>query len=343
MASSQLLQRRTGAAPAARGSQAHAALLRPAVSRHTPFTAAPRSAAPVARISRSSWGRRAEPSLLVSVRAAAEDDGRTPDHPYPWEEDYDLLGDKVKAVTDELEKDLKGCNIWLVGMMGSGKSTVGKMLANTLKYTFFDTDSVIELAHDKKPVSQIFAEEGQDYFRQCEAQIIKELSPYRNLVIATGGGAVLRPENWGYMHLGIVCWLNGDVELLARRVAKDGLDKRPLLAEGGAADPQAAARAKLGSLLDERRRFYENADVVVSLEGYGRDAENGAPSPAVMYRLLTAVNEKVQAKKREQAERMNFRIEGAEQLRNMRTMESPAAAAAVQPGGEAAEGPAQAA
>lgn len=58
-----------------------------------------------------------------------------------------------------------------VGMMGSGKSTVGKMLANTLKYAFFDTDSVIELAHDKKPVSQIFAEEGQDYFRQCESQV----------------------------------------------------------------------------------------------------------------------------------------------------------------------------
>ncbi len=64
-------------------------------------------------------------------------------------------------------------------MMGSGKSTVGKMLANTLKYAFFDTDSVIELAHDKRPVSAIFAEEGQDYFRQCESQIVKELSPYR--------------------------------------------------------------------------------------------------------------------------------------------------------------------
>jgi hypothetical protein len=149
------------------------------------------------------------------------------------------------------------CSVAQVGMMGSGKSTVGKMLANTLKYAFFDTDSVIELAHDKKPVSQIFSEQGQDYFRQCESQvrcrwqargrmrgredrvgrlgrrlteslrafrrlpevpstkcltpcvclacclvhvraqqIIKELSPYRNLVISTGGGAVLKPENW---------------------------------------------------------------------------------------------------------------------------------------------------
>eukprot|EP00198_Chlamydomonas_reinhardtii_P001067 XP_001690402.1 shikimate kinase [Chlamydomonas reinhardtii] len=269
------------------------------------------------------------PSRVVVVRAEQADlTGLTPGHPYPWEEDFDLLGDKVKEVTDQLLPDLRGCNIWLfqVGMMGSGKSTVGKMLANTLKYAFFDTDSVIELAHDKKPVSQIFAEEGQDYFRQCESQIIKELSPYRNLVISTGGGAVLKPQNWGYMHLGIVAWLNGDTELLARRVAKDGIEKRPLLAADApeGADMQQVAKTKLDALLEDRRKYYENADVVVTLEGYGKDLEDGAPTAAVMYRLLTAINDKVQAKKREQAERMNFTIEGADQLKTMRTMDSPA-------------------
>ncbi|GIL71812.1 hypothetical protein Vretimale_750 [Volvox reticuliferus] len=330
MASSQLLQRSNGVTPASRNVQAHAALLRPVISRQAPFTATSWNKSHAARIQDRRCGLRAELSRSVQVRANEFNDGRTPGHPYPWEEDYDLLSDKVKEVTDELSKDLRGCNIWLVGMMGSGKSTVGKMLANTLKYAFFDTDSVIELAHDKKPVSQIFAEEGQDYFRNCESQIIKELSPYRNLVIATGGGAVLRPENWGYMHIGIVCWLNGDVDLLARRVARDGIEKRPLLAADApeGADVQVVAREKLANLLEQRRRYYENADVVVTLEGYGEDVENGATTPAVMYRLLTAVNEKVQAKKREQAERMNFRIEGAEQLRNMRTVESPAAAAA---------------
>ncbi|KXZ46516.1 hypothetical protein GPECTOR_43g953 [Gonium pectorale] len=337
MAATQKLRKSSGAPVASGQSSSYAALLRPvAAQRFAPFTASPRIVAPL-----NTWRQRVDARrapVLVVVRAAADaNDGRTPDHPYPWEEDFDLLGDKVKEVTDELAKDLKGCNIWLVGMMGSGKSTVGKMLANTLKYAFFDTDSVIELAHDKRPVSSIFAEEGQDYFRQCESQIVKELSPYRNLVIATGGGAVLRPENWGYMQMGIVCWLHGDTALLARRVAKDGIEKRPLLADGlpaaaagaeggpSAAELEAAAKSKLDSLLEQRRKYYENADVVVPLEGFGRDAESGAPTAAVMYRLLTAVNEKVQAKKREQAERMNFRIEGAEQLKNMRTMESPAA------------------
>ncbi|KAG2501282.1 hypothetical protein HYH03_001084 [Edaphochlamys debaryana] len=293
---------------------------------------------PTACAARRVAGRRSARTVVVMRSAAEEKAGVTPGHPFPWEEDFDQLSDKVKEVTDVLQKDLKGCNIWLVGMMGTGKSTVGKMLANTLKYAFFDTDSVIELAHDKRPVSSIFAEEGQDYFRQCESQIIKELSPYRNLVIATGGGAVLKPENWGYMQLGVVCWLHGEPELLARRVAKDGLEKRPLLAADApeGVSGEEAARTKLTDLLDQRRRFYENADVVVTLEGYGNDAADGAPTAAVMYRLLSAINDKVQAKKRQDAERLNFRIEGAEQLKNMRTVESPTAGGA-QPG--AAPGP----
>jgi hypothetical protein len=98
--------------------------------------------------------------------------------------------------------------------------------------------------------------------------------------------------------------------------------------------PFQVAREKLAALLEQRQRYYENADVVVTLEGYGRDAEGGAPTAAVMYRLLSAINEKVQAKKREQAERMNFRIDGADQLRNMRVMEIPAAAGAASQQGE---------
>ncbi|KAG2432958.1 hypothetical protein HXX76_008686 [Chlamydomonas incerta] len=312
-----------GVAAAGQGAQRSSAALRPVAS-PVPFTAH-RANFSSKRVLHQA-GRVAPSRVVVRAEKAPEGVARTPGHPYPWEEDFDLLGDKVKEVTDQLLPDLRGCNIWLVGMMGSGKSTVGKMLANTLKYAFFDTDSVIELAHDKRPVSQIFAEEGQDYFRQCESQIIKELSPYRNLVISTGGGAVLKPQNWGYMQLGIVAWLHGDTELLARRVAKDGIEKRPLLAADApeGADMEQVAKAKLDTLLEDRRKYYENADVVVTLEGYGQDLEAGAPTAAVMYRLLTAINDKVQAKKREQAERMNFTIEGAEQLRTMRTMESPA-------------------
>lgn len=60
-------------------------------------------------------------------------------------------------------------------------------------------------------------------------QVLKELAPYKNLVVATGGGAVTRPKNWSYMHNGIVAWLQGEPELLARRVVAEGIQKRPLL------------------------------------------------------------------------------------------------------------------
>lgn len=60
-------------------------------------------------------------------------------------------------------------------------------------------------------------------------QVLKELAPYKNLVVATGGGAVTRPKNWSYMQQGIVAWLQGEPELLARRVVAEGIEKRPLL------------------------------------------------------------------------------------------------------------------
>lgn len=180
---------------------------------------------------------------------------------------------------------------------------VGKLLANTLHYAFFDTDSMIEAAHDKTPVSDIFKEHGEDYFRNCETAVLKELSPFKNLVVATGGGAVIRPVNWSYLHSGVVAWLTGSVDLLARRVSKDGLSKRPLLmagAEGKVSEAQlyAAAKGKIEKLMGDRTQFYQKADIVVSLDGLG-EHDMGAPAMVVLYRLLTALQQQVAETKRE--------------------------------------------
>lgn len=84
-------------------------------------------------------------------------------------------------------------------------------------------------------------------------------------------------------------------------------------------------KEKLSGLMADRQKYYENADVVVTLEGYGEDVGKGAPTAVVMYRLLKALNAKVQEKKKEREERMNFTIENADQLKTMRTIQSPAA------------------
>ena len=125
-------------------------------------------------------------------------------------------------------------------------------------------------------------------------QTLRQLGPYRKMVVATGGGAVLRTTNWGHMQQGVVIWLCGPPSLLARRVVKDGVERRPLLAGEGVTDENRFDKTveKLEGILEERRRFYESADLVVSLEGHGEDEALGAPTAVVMYRLMLALNDR---------------------------------------------------
>lgn len=245
-------------------------------------------------------------------------------NPFNEEEDFDLLSNKIAEINEDLVDELQGCSIYLIGMMGSGKSTLGKMLANTLKYAFFDTDQVIELAHSKQPVSEIFKEHGEEYFRKCETQILKELAPYKKLVVSTGGGAVTNPMNWSYMHSGIVAWLQGDVELLARRVVSQGPESRPLLWSDDLTEENAFEKVleKLTAILEDRRKYYENADLVISLAGSGQDEEKGAPTAVVMYRLMKAAHERIQDTKKEREAKRQFTITRPEDVQSMRTLPS---------------------
>jgi shikimate kinase len=251
--------------------------------------------------------------------------------PFTVDEDFDLLSNEVKKLTDTLSTELRGCSLYLVGMMGSGKTTVGRMLANTLRYAFFDTDAVIEAAHGGKSVADIFRDSGEEYFRRCESQVLQELAPYKSLVVATGGGCVANPKNWSYMHNGIVAWLSGEPELLARRVVADGAAKRPLLSSSGAetedenaannattssvdasGEAYGAALARLSNLAEQRRKYYSNADVVVPLDGRtDEDRERGAPTAVVMHRLMAAVAERIEKTREEREARRNFTIEYA--------------------------------
>jgi len=143
---------------------------------------------------------------------------------------------------------LQGLNIYLIGMMGSGKTTVGKHLAEKFHYRFIDTDQTIE-AIAKKPISAIFQESGEADFRHLETQVLDSLSVYTRSVVATGGGIIGLPINWSYLRNGLVVWLDVDLEVLKKRVAQN--QDRPLA-------------AKLESLLEARRPLYAQADLQVS-------------------------------------------------------------------------------
>lgn len=142
---------------------------------------------------------------------------------------------------------LQGVDVYLIGMMGSGKTTIAKILAQKLGYRFFDTDVLIEQVAGKS-IPEIFATEGEVYFRDLETQILKELSAYRSSAIATGGGIIEKPINWSYLRQGLIVWLDVEVEVLIERVSQN--QNRPLA-------------GKLESLLLKRHSLYSLADMQI--------------------------------------------------------------------------------
>jgi len=148
---------------------------------------------------------------------------------------------------------LKGVNLFLIGMMGAGKSTVGKILAERLNYRFFDTDAVIEQS-TQQSIAQIFSESGESAFRELETEVLSQLSAYTRMAIATGGGIVTERKNWSYLHHGIVVWLDVPAEVLYERIKHD--TSRPLLQTPNPIQT-------LNVILNQRRSLYAQADLSV--------------------------------------------------------------------------------
>ncbi|KAF3887412.1 MULTISPECIES: shikimate kinase [Nostocales] len=150
---------------------------------------------------------------------------------------------------------LKGVNLYLIGMMGAGKSTVGQVLAQHLGYGFVDIDTVIETAGGKT-ITQLFQDEGESGFRQLETEVLAQVCSFTKLAIATGGGIVLRQQNWSYLHHGLIVWLDVPVEILYARLAED--TTRPLL-------QNSDLQGKLRSLLEQRQHLYSQADLRITV------------------------------------------------------------------------------
>jgi len=147
-------------------------------------------------------------------------------------------------------------NVFLIGPMGAGKTTIGRLLAEELHKEFFDSDQMIE-ERAGADVSWIFDVEGEEGFRDRERKVIRELTALDNIVLATGGGAILAEQNRKHLRKGgTVVYLMATISQQVERTRRD--QKRPLLRN--TPDP----RAKLTELMDKRDPLYrEVADVVV--------------------------------------------------------------------------------
>ena len=156
-----------------------------------------------------------------------------------------------------LKEKLGGRNIFLIGMMGSGKSQTGPDLAKMLNYAFVDTDDVIEKA-STQTIASIFEKDGEKVFRNVEKQVLKEISQHHSLVIATGGGLVTLPENWGILHQGIVIWLDLDLKRSIKRLESDQ-KRRPLLLGDNLAE-------NFSQIYESRKPIYLESDLRIEVE-----------------------------------------------------------------------------
>jgi len=163
--------------------------------------------------------------------------------------------------------------ILLIGLMGAGKSAIGRRLARALDRPFVDSDKEVEAAAGCS-IAEIFERYGEAAFRDCELRVMARLLNGPPCVLATGGGAFLDPQTRALVReRAVSVWLRADLDLLVERVSRRS--NRPLL-EGG------DKRAILERLMAERAPVYAQADITVeSLDG---------PHEATLERLMTALN-----------------------------------------------------
>jgi len=163
----------------------------------------------------------------------------------------------AQSTQKTLKEKLGGRNIFLIGMMGSGKTQTGPYLARMINYAFVDTDDVIEKAA-KQSITAIFEKDGETGFRDLEKQVLKEISQHHSLVIATGGGLVTLPENWGILHQGIVIWLDLDLNRSIQRIERDDKE-RPLLIKKDLAHTYS-------QIYESRKSIYLESDLRIEVE-----------------------------------------------------------------------------
>lgn len=172
----------------------------------------------------------------------------------------------------QLAGRLEGMNLYLVGMMGAGKSAAGRPLADALGYRFVDVDTALEQVAGQS-IEEIFNHEGEAAFRALETAVLAQITGWHSLVVATGGGVVSRPENWGHMQQGVVIWLDAEPELLLQRLRNDPTPRPLLQASDG---PE-----RLQVLLQQRLPLYGQADL--------RIVQQGEAAEAVAANVLTAL------------------------------------------------------
>ncbi len=153
--------------------------------------------------------------------------------------------------------------IALIGLSGSGKTSVGQQLSQSIKLNFIDTDKLIE-EKEKKIIPEIFLNHGEKYFRQLETQVLAEISLNPNfLIVATGAGLPCYNNNFDKLaKCSYLIYLKTNIDTLIKRLTGDGIANRPLLSN----KTPESLNSILLQMLEEREKFYSQADIIIDTD-----------------------------------------------------------------------------
>ncbi len=160
---------------------------------------------------------------------------------------------------------MKANIIYLTGFMGTGKSTLGPIIANTLGWEFYDLDKLIEKKH-QKTVVEIFREKGEDFFRKVETELLTELSTKTKVIISLGGGTIASGNNLEIMKkTGKIIYLKSLPEKIFQRL-KYKTDRPAFQTFDGEPMEDNEMLAKINELMSQREKFYEQADYIFCVD-----------------------------------------------------------------------------
>ncbi|XP_058093493.1 probable inactive shikimate kinase like 1, chloroplastic isoform X2 [Magnolia sinica] len=171
----------------------------------------------------------------------------------------------VKNKAAEVSNELKGTSIFLVGMNGTTKTKVGKLLADVLRYYYFDSDSLIEQVAGGESAAKSFREKDEGGFRDSETEVLKQLSSMGRLVVCAGDGAVQSSTNLALLRYGISIWIDIPLDMLAKEAIESVGQCSQTWGISGS-DTFSEALAKLTEVYEEMRGGYATADATVSLQ-----------------------------------------------------------------------------
>ncbi|CAA2982823.1 probable inactive shikimate kinase like 1, chloroplastic [Olea europaea var. sylvestris] len=170
----------------------------------------------------------------------------------------------IKKRAAEISPNLKGTSIFLVGINSTFKSNLGKILADTLRYYYFDSDSLVEEAAGGKTAAISYIERDEEGFLASETEVLKQLSSMVRLVVCAGNGAVKDASNLALLRHGITIWIDVPLDLVAREIVEDRiqLSATDMLISGSSPE----VLAQLNTLYECRRSGYATADATISIQ-----------------------------------------------------------------------------